>query len=322
MGSGISTFNEDEFIIEEAKFWDGSNYESNINKEETITSSNERNENNVLIKQLNGQEENNKTSSTFEKSKSDYIPFTFEWRNEDNSSDEEMEVMITGSFLNDWNTCIPMIKNPKTNIYEYQTSLPKQKHFFKYIINNKWKCSSLYPTIMDESKNVNNYIDLTSHNLGNQNKNVNVNLNVNTKDNNFNVECDVGNYNYNNNIDEGDSDVNKKNNDGYDLKYPLIKDLNLTAPSVISYYSKEFCLEYQSNQNKLCELFLPNKIYKKTYYLKENNGYKKIFDFPNEKIDHLIYNIQDFHIYKKSIRFCTTERKREKLLTLIYYKPK
>ena len=322
MGTEISNFNEDEFIREEAKFWDGSNYESNINKEETITSSNERNENKALINQLNGLEENNKTSSTFDKSKSDYIPFKFEWRNEDNSSDEEMEVMITGSFLNDWNTFIPMIKNPKTNIYEYQTSLSKQKHFFKYIINNKWKCSSLYPTVVDKSNNINNYIDLTSHKLGNSNKNLNVNanLNVNMKENNFNNDSDVSNYNVN---DDGYGDIYKKNNDGYDLKYPLIKDLNLNAPSVMNNYSKKFCLEYQSNQNKICELFLPNKIYQKSInYLMENNDYKKIYDFPNEKIDHLIYNIQDFQIYKKSIRFCTSERKREKLLTLIYYKPK
>ena len=320
MGNEICTLNEDVFIREEAKFWDGSNYESNINKEETITSSNERNENKAIIKQLNGQEENNKTSSTFDKSKSDYIPLKFEWRNEENFSEEDMEVMITGSFLNDWNTCIPMIKNPKTNIYEYQISLAKQKHFFKYIINNKWCCSSLYPTIKDESNNVNNYIDLTSHNFGNSNKNYNVNekvnLNVNMKEYNFNIDCEDGNYN---DKDDGVSDVNNKNNDGYDLKYPLIKDLNLTAPSVISNYRKNFCLEYQSNQNKL---FLPNKNYKKSNYLKENDGYKKIFEFPNEKIDHLIYNIQDFAIYKGSIRFCTTERKREKLLTLIYYKPK
>ena len=233
-----------------------------------------------------------------------------------------MEVMITGSFLNDWNTCIPMIRKPKTNIYEYQTSLSKQKHFFKYIINNKWKCSSLYPTVIDESNNVNNYIDLTCHNLGNSNKNVNVNvkLNVNMKDKNLNNDCNVGNYNDN---DDGHADIYKKENDGYDLKYPLIKDLNLTAPSVLNNYRKQFCLEYQSNQNKICELFLPNKIYiKSNNYLMENNDYKKIFDFPNEKIDHLIYNIQDFHIYSKSIRFCTSERKREKLLTLIYYKPK
>ena len=322
MGTEISTFNGDEFIIEEAKFWDGSNYESNINKEETITSSNERNENKALIKQLNGVEEINKTSSTFDKSKSDYIPFK----------------MITGSFLNDWNICIPMIRKPKTNIYEYQTSLSKQKHFFKYIINNKWKCSSLYPTVIDESNNVNNYIDLTCHNLGNSKKNANVNvkLNINIKDKNFNNDCDAGNYNDN---DDGHVDIYKKKNDGYDLKYPLIKDykkkndgydlkyplikdLNLTAPSVMNNYRKNFCLEYQSNQNKICELFLPNKIYQKSNYLMENNDYKKIFDFPNEKIDHLIYNIQDFHIFKKSIRFCTSERKREKLLTLIYYKPK
>ena len=255
--------------------------------------------------------------------KSDYVPFKFEWRNEDNSSEEEMEVMITGSFLNDWNICIPMIRKPKTNIYEYQTSLSKKKHFFKYIINNKWKCSNLYPTVIDESNNINNYIDLTCHNLGNSKKNANVNvkLNKNLKDKNFNNDCDVGNYNYNDN-DNVHFDIDKKKNDGYDLKYPLIKDLNLTAPSVMNNYRKNFCLEYQSNQNKICELFLPNKIYQKSNYLMENNDYKKIFDFPNEKIDHLIYNIQDFHIYKKSIRFCTTERKREKLLTLIYYKPK
>ena len=303
MGTQNNKFNEIEFIDVETKFWEHSNCESNINKEETISSSNENNENKVMIKKLNVTDEFNKTGSTSDKTKNDFIPFKFEWKDEENSSCKEMEVLITGSFLDNWNICIPMIKNPEKNIYEYQTSLPKKKHFFKFIVNNNWRCSNLYPTTKDDSNNINNYIDLENYSFSNSNKNVN-NKENKTKKSYY-------------------EEIYEINNEGYDFKYPLIKDLNLTAPTVIANYQKSFCLENQSNQGKLSDIFISENIYKNKYYLNHNNNcYKKIFNFPHEKLEHLLQNNENNYSTSKYIRFSTTERKIEKLITFVYYKPK
>lgn len=276
----------------------------NNNNEDYYYSPEEINEDKDLINKLNVIDEIvNKTESTVDKTKNEYIPFKFEWKDEENSPNpnDEKEVMITGTFLDNWNTIVPMIKNPETNIYEFRTSLTKSKHSFKYIINNKWICSNLYPTAKDDSNNLNNYIDLTkySENISKKNKK--------QKENNKN------------NLDE----IYTLNSEGYNLKYPLIKDLNIKPPGVISNYKNTFCLDYQSNQNKFNNYFLSKKIYKNIISLNLNNCcYKKIFNFSNEKLEHLIENIEDILSSKRYIRYSITQRRTDKLLTLVYYKPK
>ena len=289
------------FLNKETIPWD-SKCDSNINNEEYFYPE-EINEDKELINKLNIIDEVvNKTESTVDKTKNEFIPFKFEWKDEENSPNKnyEKEVMITGTFLNNWNTIVPMFKNPETNIYEFRTSLTKSKHFFKYLINNKWTCSNLYPIEMDDSNNLNNYIDLTkySRNISKKNK----------KQNNYNTI----------NLEE----IYTLNNEGFDLKYPLIKDLNITAPGVISNYKNTFCLDYQSNQNKLNDCFLSKKNYKSKNILNLNNYYKKIFNCSNEKLEHLIENLEDIFSSKRFIRYSITQRKIDKLLTLVYYKPK
>ena len=307
MGAQNNKFNEIEFIDVETKFWGCSNCESNINKEETISTSNENNENKTMIKKLNMSDEFSKTGSTCDKTKNDFIPYKFQWKEEENSSCKEMEVMITGSFLDNWNICIPMIKNPKTNIYEYQTSLPKKKNYFKFIVNNNWRCCNLYPKIKDKSNNINNYIDLSIYSFDNSIKNEK--KNENSKENGIKKSY----Y----------EEIYEINKEGYDFKYPLIKDLNVTAPNIMANYQKSFCLENQSNQDKLSDIFISDSIYKNKNYLNYNNNcYKKIFNFPHEKMDHLLTNIENISSSSKYIRFSTTERKIEKLITFVYYKPK
>jgi len=307
MGTQVNKLNEDEFVNDEAKFWGSSNCESNINKVETITSSNENNENKAIIKNIIMPDEIEKTSSTSDKSKLDYVPFKFQWKEEDNSPNKEMEVMITGSFLNDWNLFMPMIKNPKSNFYEYQTTLSRDIHYFKFMINNNWKCSNLYPTSKDKSNNINNYIDLREVSEKN-------NTNTNSSGNRSKREKIYKSI-YNK--------IYEESNEGYDLKYPLIKDLNSTAPKVMINYEKLFCLEYQSNQSKLNGLFFADKIYgNNDPGIYPRNCYNKIMSCPNEKIEHLIGNIGDIFSRKRYIRYSTTERKQDKLLTLIYFKPK
>ena len=56
-----------------------------------------------------------------------------------------------------------MIKNVETEIFEKIIYLPRAKHYFKFIVDNKWVCSNQYPTTMDNSNNQNNFIDLTNY---------------------------------------------------------------------------------------------------------------------------------------------------------------
>ena len=130
--------------------------EININKTFTTNLS--------ITEELNKSSKSTKMDSTIE-NKFELIPFTFEWKENISNAKKDLEVMITGSFLNNWKQFIKMDKNPETNIYEFQAYLPKKKHYFKYIINNKWLCSDLYPTMKDEFNNTNNYIDLTNHKI-------------------------------------------------------------------------------------------------------------------------------------------------------------
>ena len=124
-----------------------------------------------ITEELNKSTKSTKMDSIFD-NKFELVPFKFEWRENESNSKKELEVIITGSFLNNWEQCIKMEKNPETNIYEYYTTLPKEKHFFKYIINNRWLCSDLYPTTKDESNNINNFIDLTNYNISLTEKNI------------------------------------------------------------------------------------------------------------------------------------------------------
>jgi hypothetical protein len=146
------------------------NYKPNNDKKNKLIStsikSNETNDANksynTIISITEELNRSTKMDSTFD-NKLELVPFTFQWIDKNNDPNKELEVMITGTFLNNWNQCIKMEKNPGTNIYEYKTWLPKEVHCFKYIVNNNWLCSELYKTTKDNSNNTNNYIDLRNY---------------------------------------------------------------------------------------------------------------------------------------------------------------
>ena len=58
------------------------------------------------------------------------------------------------------------------------------------------------------------------------------------------------------------------------------------------------------------------------FYGNVNNSYKKVFTFHHEKLGHLISEISGYYkIENRIFRTSTTERKKHKFLTIIYYKP-
>ena len=116
----------------------------------------------------------------------------------------------------------------------------------------------------------------------------------------------------------------KKINDGggYGLKFPLNKDLNVTAPVVMLHYKEKLLLDNQSNQSKFGNINELNLDYNNSTCFNENNSYKKIFIFPHEKLGHIAPNIDDIFTNKNYNRYSITERKKHKYLTFVYYKPK
>jgi hypothetical protein len=312
---GIKAIKNKEKLLmkDEDDFLDFNYKPNNDKKNKLISTSIKSNESNDVNKSYNTiisiTEELNRSTkmdSTFD-NKLELVPFTFQWIDKNNDPNKELEVMITGTFLNNWNKCIKMEKNPKTNIYEYKTSLPKEIHYFKYIVNNIWLCSDLYKMAKDNSNNINNYIDLTNYQTD-----------ISEKKIENNNETQIQN-------EKNEQKIKKKKkikkiNDGYGLKYPLIKDLNIKAPNIIIHYQSPFILDDQSKQDKF-----PNNHFfysNNNIYYNENNCYKEIFKFPHEKLGHITPNITDIMSNNNYYRYSITERKKHKFLTLVYYKPK
>lgn len=70
---------------------------------------------------------------------------------------------------------------------------------FKFIVDNVWKCSKDYPTLIDEKGNLNNFLDLRYLLENNQNIGFilkeNFGVNLNTLSNNSTRDSNLGNEN-------------------------------------------------------------------------------------------------------------------------------
>lgn len=302
--------NIEEFTNDNIDFDSNLNQQLNIQEKDSILSpikNTENNENKSININLSITEELNKSTkmeTTFE-NQVDLIPFKFEWKEKDNNPDSELEIMLTGTFLNNWDSFVKMEKNLDTNNYEYKILLPRAKHLFKYIVNNKWKCSDLYPTEKDNSNNLNNYIDLTNYNIEST-------INETFENNEIKPKKAI--------IKKRKKIINKKTDEKYGQIFPLIKDLNSSAPRVMMHYEKSFSFDNQTNQNKLVnENFSVNR---KMNFPTVHSCYKNIIIFPNEKLRHIAPNINDIFSKSNYNRYLISERKRHKYLTFVYYKPK
>lgn len=242
------------------------------------------------------------------KTKNDFVPFLFEWKG------DGAKVVLTGSFLNNWTTFVNMEKNEKTGNFEKLLYLPRTKHEFKFIVDNNWVCNTQYQTIPNQYNGMNNFIDLTNviiPEIANKKEENNIKENKN-EDNNSKM-----------NLEEK---ITKKAKRTYNCQYPLINELNTTAPCIIHHYRPRFNIDRISEQIKIVSGFKRRDwfiIRDKNIYT-ENNASKKIMAWPHEKLMHLCPNLEDLN--EQSInnyfRICTTFRSKHKYLTIVYYKPK
>ena len=105
----------------------------------------------------------------------------------------------------------------------------------------------------------------------------------------------------------------------YDKKYPELDILNKKTPKLVTFYQKPFDINNLSNKDKFQKYLISINSKNYNLYGTANNPYKKVTTFQHEKIGHLISEINE--IKKNYLRISTTERKKHKFLTIIYYKP-
>ena len=275
------------------------------------------------IKKIDDTLNNSNPTSTEEKNKStksnstfnpnnEKVKFKFEWKPDPKYLNKTLEVLLVGDFLDNWNNFEVMKKNDENGIYEYEIYLSKKEHLFKFIINNIWECSDLYPKKPDKDNNVNNYIDLTNYKEQLAEKTY--------EEDSLNLSKELNKLNQSSKSSNKNGEIQKKE---YDKKFPELDILNKKTHKLSPFYQKAFDINNLSNQEKINKYricFINNDKY--NLYGTVNNAYKKLFTFHHEKIDHLISELSRINkIEKKYTRISTTERQKHKFLTIIYYKP-
>ena len=287
--------NKDKEIKLKPEFYGSNTYKNNTNYDESFSTSQNT--------QINQSEEQSTKNNKNEFSSKKY-PFKFEYKGNGKS------VLLAGSFLDNWANIKVMVKNSKNDAYERVVYLPKTKHQFKFIVDNKWVCSDQYPTMPDERGIINNFIDLTNYvppeNLLKDELIKKLGRNEPEKMNKDNKE------------------ITNKNNDYTSTKMPRFNELNMIPPNIIQHYIPRFNLNYQSNQNRIGrKKYLK---YTERNLKTENNTYKKILVFPHEKLMHLCPSLNELNIRGKSqknnfIKISTTIRNKHKFLTTVYCRP-
>ena len=259
-----------------------------------------------------GQNKSTKSNSTLNATQ-EKVKYKFKWEAKEQDQNKKLEVLLVGSFLKNWDCYEVMIKNDENGIYEYEMYLPKKEHFFKFIVNNKWQCSDLYPTKPDKDKNINNYIDLTNYKEPVTDKIYN--------EESFNLSKELNKLNNQSgpSFPESKYEIAKNSNN-----YPELELLNKNAPKLNSSYGKQFNINNLSikdtfNKRKISVNNI-NDLY--NIYGTVNNSYKKIVTLHHEKLGHLISEISDNLFKKKNyMRISKKKKKKHKFLTIIYYKP-
>ena len=312
--------------IQEERLTENLDFYSEKNpKKETILFLSDKTKPNLKhhLKKIDDTLNNSNPTSTEEKNKStksnstfnpnnEKVKFKFEWKPDPKYLNKTLEVLLVGDFLDNWNNFEVMKKNEENGTYEYEIYLSKKEHLFKFIINNIWECSDLYPKKPDKDNNVNNYIDLTNYKEQLAEKTY--------EEDSLNLSKELNKLNQSSKSSNKNGENQKKE---YDKKFPELDILNKKTHKLSPFYQKAFDINNLSNQEKINKYricFINNDKY--NLYGTVNNAYKKLFTFHHEKIDHLISELSRINkIEKKYTRISTTERQKHKFLTIIYYKP-
>lgn len=195
------------------------------------------------------------TDTTVNSTQKDFVEITFVWKEPGN------DVFITGSFAN-WKQWF-MLEKQENGIFYRKLQLPKEKHYFKFIVDKDWKYSTNYETISDEKGNINNVVDLTY-----------ININNSTVKKNTSNQANISKP----------TELKKKKlvkeNNSYSEVYPERSGLNSDTPMIPSCYTNYFDLNNFSFQNKIGKPSFINLNYKELY-CNSNNSTAEISQPPH-----------------------------------------
>ena len=186
-----------------------------------------------------------------------------------------------------------MKKNLNTGIFQAFIEVPRGRHEFKFVVDQKWVCSQYYDRVTNKNNITNNVIDLTNY-----------------------IPPQVINSNNISNKKKRKSTID------YGCNYPKKTEVNLEAPNLPQNYFPIFNLDFQSKQEFLQKVFLKDISFDKTKTVVENNTFKSILTISHEKLLHICHNVESNNVNDKYIRTSLTQRSKHKFLTLVYYTPK
>ena len=215
------------------------------------------------------------------------IPYAFEW------SEGGNRVLLTGQFVS-WNQFFEMEKN-SNGVHTCVITLPRQIYQFKFIVDGTWRCSKKYQMTDDGNHNTNNVIDLSKIELQKEN-------------------LDKKNISSSN---SGETISHHKEKENYGSFFPSKKKMNSDAPHVPLHYTNPFIVNSNTNQSVIGrKKFLESYGY---YNIDENNCYKQILNTPHVNLNHLIACTNRTN--GKFVKDGFALRYRQKVVTIIYYKP-
>ena len=234
------------------------------------------------------------------------VSYTFTWDEGGNN------VKITGTF-GKWTQFYPMQYFPEEKIFKCTLNLPREKHEYKFIVDNVWKYSKKQQMKKDDKNNVNNFIDLTNY--------IPEDMKQNNNDDDLDekpikqkpVKKKVIKKKKSKTKTKTKKVIRKKRDRGYGLIYPDKDVLNSEAPVVQQDYLETFLIDSHTNQNFIgrSKYFT----YKITEPFTEEKSYKTLLLGPHININHSLKCVGKKNLLEMGLNF----RFRDKNCTLVYY---
>ena len=223
------------------------------------------------------------------------IKYKFYWK------EGGQKVQLAGNFCGNWKNRYDMKKNPENGFFEYEMTLAKNVYQFKFLIDSEWKCSKYYGVMKDKRSIPNNFIDLTNYS-----KAIPVNGQKNKAEE-----------------DKKKAKLGSMDADDYDCVLPKIEEF-AEVPSLPECYKTSFELDVKSKQDDLGK----KKHLKegRRGSLCEKTSYKEIVPPSHDKLLHLCSEIKrtktekNKNDWKNCIKTTTTQKLKNKFVTLVFYK--
>ena len=235
------------------------------------------------------------------------VPYTFTWDEGGNN------VKITGTF-GKWTQFYIMKYSPEEKIYKCTLNLPREKHEYKFIVDNVWKYSKKQQMKKDDKNNINNFIDLTNYIPDDMKQNNNDDDDLDEKPiKQKPVVKKAIKKKKSKTKTKTKKVIRKKRDRGYGLIYPDKDVLNSEAPVVQQDYLESFLIDSHTNQNFIgrSKYFT----YKITEPFTEEKSYKTLLLGPHININHSLKCVGNKNLLEMGLNF----RFRDKNCTLVYY---